>query len=466
MAAPWSPDSWRSKPIVQVPEYPDPAALADVEDKLASFPPLVFYNEVARLRQKLAAAAEGNGFVFQGGDCAESFKEHGPDNISSYFRVFLQSALVMTFSGGLPVVKIGRIGGQFAKPRSSSIEKKDGVELPSYRGDIINGAEFTPEDRIPDPHRMLQAYRQSAATLNFLRAFLQGGYASLENVHRWALSFTKDKPIEAKYDKLADEIDRTREILCAMGVDEKNTRPLLTTDFYTSHEALLLPYEQAFTRRDGLMDTGNTFATSAHFLWIGDRTRQPDHAHVEYIRGIYNPIGLKCGPSLEPDGLLQLIDILDPKNEPGRLTLIGRFGSDKVDKHLPKLMRAVSRAGRKVIWMCDPMHGNTITATTGDKTRPLGRVKEEVERFFDIAQAEGVHPGGVHLEMTGKDVTECTGGAAKIVDADLSKRYETLCDPRLNAEQSLEIAFMVAERLRALRTARAHPHSGAAIASA
>jgi len=466
MATPWSPSSWRSKPIVQVPEYPDAAALAEVEGKLATFPPLVFYNEVTRLREKLAAAAEGNGFVFQGGDCAESFVEHSPDTISSYFRVFLQSALVMTFAGGLPIVKIGRIAGQFAKPRSSSVENKDGVELPSYRGDIINGAEFTPEARIPDPQRMLHAYRQSAATLNFLRAFLQGGYASLENVHRWALGFTKDKPIEAKYEQLADEIERTREILLAMGVDEKNTRPLQTTDFYTSHEALLLPYEEAFTRRDGLMETGNVFATSAHFLWVGDRTRQPDHAHIEYLRGLYNPIGLKCGPSLEPDGLLRLIDLLDKRNEAGKLTLIGRFGSDKVEKHLPKLMRAVAGEGRKVIWMCDPMHGNTITATTGDKTRPLSRIKEEVERFFDIAQAEGVHPGGVHLEMTGKDVTECTGGAAMIVDADLSKRYETLCDPRLNAEQSLEIAFMVADRLRALRAVRGSSMPAAAIATA
>jgi 3-deoxy-7-phosphoheptulonate synthase len=454
MAATWSPDSWRSKPIVQVPDYEDKAALAEVLGKLESFPPLVFYNEVKRLREKLAGVAEGEGFVFQGGDCAESFKEHTPDNISSYFRVFLQSALVMTFAGGLPIVKIGRIAGQFAKPRSSPVERANGTELPSYRGDIINGAEFTAEARRPDPQRMLQAYRQSAATLNFLRAFLQGGYASLENVHRWALGFLEGKPIEAKYEELADEIERTRQILKAMGVDERNTRPLQTTDFYTSHEALLLCFEQALTRKDGLMESGNVFATSAHFLWVGDRTRQPDHAHVEYLRGIYNPIGLKIGPTLEPDGLLRLIDILDPRNEAGRLTLIGRFGSDKVDKHLPKLVRAVAREGRKVIWMCDPMHGNTVTASTGEKTRPLGRIKEEVERFFDIHHAEGTHAGGVHLEMTGQNVTECTGGAARIVDADLSKRYETLCDPRLNAEQSLELAFLVAERLKRLREGR------------
>ena len=465
MAATWSPDSWRTKPIVQVPAYPDAAALAEVEGKLATFPPLVFYNEVARLREKLAATAKGQGFIFQGGDCAESYKEHSPDNISSYFRVFLQSALVMTFAGGLPIVKIGRIAGQFAKPRSSDIEKKGDVALPSYRGDIINGAEFTAEARIPDPQRMLQAYRQSAATLNFLRAFLQGGYASLENVHRWALGFLEGKPIEAKYEELADEIERTREILRAMGVDERNTRPLQTTDFYTSHEALLLPFEQALTRKDGLMDTGHTFATSAHFLWVGDRTRQPDHAHIEYVRGLYNPIGLKVGPSIETDGLMRLIDILDPRNEPGRLTLIARFGSDKVEKHLGKLVKAVKREGRNVIWMCDPMHGNTITASTGEKTRPLGRVREEIERFFDIVQGEDVHPGGVHLEMTGQNVTECTGGAAKIVDTDLSQRYETLCDPRLNAEQSLEIAFMVADRLKALRGARGSSALHAAVAA-
>ena len=464
MAATWSPSSWRSKPIVQVPSYADTAVLDDVLAKLSTFPPLVFYNEVARLREKLAGVAAGDGFVFQGGDCAESFKEHTPDNISSYFRVFLQSALVLTFAGGLPIVKIGRIAGQFAKPRSSAVERVGGVELPSYRGDIINGAEFTAEARHPDPQRMLQAYRQSAATLNFLRAFLQGGYASLENVHRWALGFLEGKPIEAKYEELADEIERTRQILKAMGVDERNTRPLQTTDFYTSHEALLLCFEEALTRRDGLMESGNVFATSAHFLWVGDRTRQPDHAHVEYLRGIYNPIGLKIGPTLEPDGLLKLIDILDPRNEAGKLTLIGRFGSDKIEKHLPKLVRAVAREGRQVIWMCDPMHGNTITASTGEKTRPLGRIKEEIERFFDIHRAEGTHVGGVHLEMTGQNVTECTGGAARIVDADLSKRYETLCDPRLNAEQSLEIAFLVAERLKQERSARGMP--AAAIATA
>ena len=454
MAASWNPDSWRSKPIVQVPDYPDQGKLAAVEAQIAKFPPLVFANEVSSLRRKLGRVANGESFLFQGGDCAESFKEHSANNIRDYFRVFLQSALVMTFAGGLPVVKVGRIAGQFAKPRSSNIEKLNGVELPSYRGDIINGFDFTADQRRPDPERQLQAYRQSAATLNFLRAFLQGGFASLENVNRWALDFMKDKPIEASYETLAGEVARTLEIMKALGINEQNTRELVTTDFYTSHEALLLGYEQAMTRRDEVMGSGRYFATSAHMIWIGDRTRQPGHAHVEFCRGVENPIGLKCGPTLEPDGLLALIDILNPDNDPGRLTLICRFGSDKVDAHLPKLIRAVEKEGRKVVWSCDPMHGNTITATGGYKTRPFQRVKEEVERFFDIHRVEGTHAGGVHLEMTGQNVTECTGGAMALVDADLSRSYETLCDPRLNAEQSLELSFLIAERLKLERQSR------------
>ena len=352
------------------------------------------------------------------------------------------------------MVKIGRIAGQFAKPRSSNVEKLNGVELPSYRGDIINGFEFTPESRIPDPDRQLQAYRQSAATLNFLRAFLQGGFASLENVNRWALDFMKDKPIEASYEMLAGEVGRTLEIMRALGINEQNTQALMSTEFFTSHEALLLGYEQAMTRRDEVMGSGRYYATSAHMIWIGDRTRQPDHAHVEFCRGVENPIGLKCGPSIEPEGLLKLIEILNPANEAGRLTLICRFGSDKVETHLPKLVRAVEKAGHRVIWSCDPMHGNTITASTGHKTRPFQRVKEEVERFFAIHRAEGTHAGGVHLEMTGQNVTECTGGAMAIVDSDLSKSYETLCDPRLNAEQSLELSFLIAERLKLERESR------------
>ncbi len=460
MAAPWSPESWRAKPVVQVPEYDGQLyakpshALAEVEAKLRTFPPLVFANEVNALKVRLAKVCEGESFLFQGGDCAESFKEHTANNIRDYFRVFLQSALVMTFAGGIPVVKVGRIAGQFAKPRSSNVEKLNGVELPSYRGDIINGFDFTPESRTPDPNRQLEAYRQSAATLNFLRAFLQGGFASLENVNRWAFDFMKDKPIERAYESLASEISRTLEIMRALGITQSNTPQLATTDFYTSHEALLLGYEQAMTRRDEVMGSGRFYDTSAHMIWIGDRTRQPDHAHVEFCRGVENPIGLKCGPSLEPDGLIKLTEILNPKNEAGRLTLICRFGSDKVAAHLPKLIKAVEKSGRKVVWSCDPMHGNTVSAVGGYKTRPFQRVKEEVEIFFDIHRAEGTHAGGVHLEMTGQNVTECTGGAVQIVEADLGKSYETLCDPRLNAEQSLELSFLIAEKLKREREAR------------
>ncbi|MGE0701695.1 MAG: class II 3-deoxy-7-phosphoheptulonate synthase [Hyphomicrobiaceae bacterium] len=468
MPATWTPDSWRAKKIVQVPEYDGQAyatpskALAEVEARLATFPPLVFANEVVELKKKLARVAEGQSFLFQGGDCAESFKEHTANNIRDYFRVFLQSSLIMTFAGGTPVVKVGRIAGQFAKPRSSDYETRDGQKLASYRGDIINGFDFDADQRRPDPRRQLQAYRQSAATLNFLRAYLQGGFASLENMNRWALDFKKDKPIEASYEKLAAEINRSIEIMKAVGITEANTRELVTTDFYTSHEALLLGYEQAMTRRDEAMGTGRYFDTSAHMIWIGDRTRQPDHAHVEFCRGVENPIGLKCGPSLETDGLLRLIDILSPANEAGRLTLICRFGSDKVEKHLPAMIRAVEKEGRKVVWSCDPMHGNTVTATTGHKTRPFQRVREEVERFFAIHRAEGTHAGGVHLEMTGQNVTECTGGAVQIVDEQLSQSYETLCDPRLNAEQSLEIAFLVADLLKREREGRGRRGTAAA----
>jgi 3-deoxy-7-phosphoheptulonate synthase len=357
-------------------------------------------------------------------------------------------ALILTFAGNSQVVKIGRVAGQFAKPRSSDVEKKDGQELPSYRGDIINGPDFTAEHRVPDPRRQLDAYRQSAATLNFVRALLDGGYASLENAQRWELKFMEGTAVEERYNALADAIKRTVEVNRLLGITTENTLALRTTSFYTSHEALLLGFEQALTRRDELMSSGDHVATSGHFLWIGDRTRQPDGAHVEFCRGIVNPIGMKCGPSLQPDELLRLIDILNPKNEAGRLTLICRFGADKVDKHLPGLIRAVKKAGRTVVWQCDPMHGNTITAGTGYKTRPFESIVSEVQRFFDIHRAEGTYPGGVHIEMTGQNVTECTGGAGKISEADLARQYDTGCDPRLNAAQSLELAFLLAERLK------------------
>ena len=462
MPAPWSPDSWRSKPIVQVPDYPNAAALADVEGRLATFPPLVFAGEARLLTKALGDVAEGRSFLLQGGDCAESFLEHRADNIRDFFRVFLQMAVVLTYAGGSPVVKVGRIAGQFAKPRSSPMEKQGSTELPSYRGDIVNGAEFTPEARTPDPQRQLEAYRQSAATLNLIRAFAQGGYADLERVHQWTLGFIKDSPQGRRFEELAGRISETLEFMRACGITAENTPQLRTTTVYTSHEALLLGYEQAMTRLDST--SGDYYATSGHLIWIGDRTRQLDHAHVEYFRGIKNPIGMKCGPSLEPDNLLRLIDVLNPNDVAGRLTLICRFGSDKVEAHLPKLIRAVQKAGRKVVWSCDPMHGNTISAASGYKTRPFERILKEVDTFFAVHRAEGTHAGGIHVEMTGQNVTECTGGAMAISDADLSDRYHTHCDPRLNADQSLELAFLVAERLKMERAARA-PHE-ASIAAA
>ncbi len=447
----WSPDSWRQMPILQVPDYPDQAALKDVEAKLATFPPLVFAGEARDLKKSLANIAAGNGFLLQGGDCAESFLEHRADNIRDFFRVFLQMAVVLTYAGGQPVTKVGRIAGQFAKPRSSPTEKKDGVELPSYRGDIINGPEFTSEARIPDPHRQIEAYRQSAATLNLIRAFATGGYADLERVHQWTLGFVADSPQGNRYQELATRIEETLSFMRACGITSDNTPQLRTTSFYTSHEALLLGYEQALTRRDST--SGEFYATSGHMIWIGDRTRQPDHAHVEFCRGIKNPIGMKCGPSMDADGLLRLLDILNPKDEGGRMTLICRFGYDKVEQHLPKLIRAVKKAGRNVLWSCDPMHGNTISAVTGYKTRPFDRILKESLSFFEIHRAEGTHAGGIHIEMTGQNVTECTGGATAISDQDLSDRYHTHCDPRLNADQALELAFLVAEQLKKERLA-------------
>jgi 3-deoxy-7-phosphoheptulonate synthase len=464
MADRWTPDSWRAKPIAQVPDYPDPAAFAEVEASLRNFPPLVFIKEVRDLKAKLAEVAQGDSFLLQGGDCAESFREHKTDYIRDYFQLFLQMALILTFTGNKRVVKVGRVAGQFAKPRSSPTETRGGLTLPSYRGDIINGPDFTEEARRPDPRRQLQAYRQSAATLNFLRALLDGGYASLDNVHRWELKFMEGTPVEARYEALADEVKRTVEINALLGITADNTLAMRTTSFYTSHEALLLHYEQALTRRDEAMGSGDVVATSAHFLWIGDRTRQLDGAHVEFCRGVINPIGVKCGPSLEPDELLRLIDILNPRDEPGRLTLIVRMGADKIADRLPRLLRAVKRAGRCVVWACDPMHGNTITAANGYKTRPFEKIVSEVEQFFAIHDAEGTYPGGVHLEITGQNVTECIGGATRLTEADLARQYDTGCDPRLNATQSLELAFLIAERLRAGRQGRIAPLQAAGAA--
>ncbi|MFZ5738285.1 MAG: class II 3-deoxy-7-phosphoheptulonate synthase [Pseudomonadota bacterium] len=455
MSERWTPDSWRAKPVQQMPQYPDAKALADVEAQLASFPPLVFAGEARNLKKQLATVAAGDAFLLQGGDCAESFAEHGANNIRDLFRVFLQMAIVLTYAGASPVVKVGRIAGQFAKPRSAPVEKRDGVELPSYRGDIINDVAFTEEARVPDPRRQIEAYRQSAATLNLLRAFAKGGYASVENVHRWMLQSVSDSPQSKAYADLADRVSGALDFMRACGLTFAVDSSLGTTDFYTSHEALLLGYEQAMTRVDST--TGDWYATSGHMLWIGDRTRQLDHAHVEYFRGIKNPIGLKCGPSLKTDELLKLIDILNPDNEPGRLTLIGRFGHEKIGEHLPAMVRAVKREGRTVVWSCDPMHGNTITSNSGYKTRPFDRILSEVRSFFAVHAAEGTHAGGVHLEMTGQNVTECLGGARAITDEDLNNRYHTACDPRLNAEQSIDMAFLIADLLKQGRAGKASP---------
>jgi 3-deoxy-7-phosphoheptulonate synthase len=460
MAERWTPDTWRRKPALQLPEYPDGAALAGVEKQLASFPPLVFAGEARTLTKHLDRVAAGEAFLLHGGDCAESFAEHGADNIRDFFRVFLQMAVVLTFAAALPVVKIGRIAGQFAKPRSTPTEKRNGVELPSYRGDIINDIGFTPAARTPDPRRQVEAYRQSAATLNLLRALAQGGYANLSSVHKWMLGFVKDSPQSRRYTELADRISEALGFMQAIGLDLEDHPELRSTDVYTSHEALLLGFEQAMSRIDST--SGEWYSTSGHFLWIGDRTRQLDHAHVEFCRGVRNPLGLKCGPSLKADELLRLIDVLNPDNVPGRLTLICRMGSDKIGDLLPLLLRAVTREKREVVWSCDPMHGNTIASASGYKTRPFDRILSEVKSFFDIHQAEGTYAGGVHLEMTGQNVTECTGGARAISEEDLNDRYHTFCDPRLNAEQSIELAFLLAELLKKERLGRGLPLRAAA----
>jgi 3-deoxy-7-phosphoheptulonate synthase len=457
----WTRESWRRRPIVQVPDYPNEAALTEVERQLAGFPPLIFAGEARELKKALGRAARGEAFLLQGGDCAESFSEPTANNVSAnnirdFLRVFLQMAVVLTYGAALPVVKVGRIAGQFAKPRTTATEKRNGKELPSYRGDIINSVEFTAEARRPDPLRQIEAYRHSAATLNLLRAFVHGGYANLNNVRQWTLGFVKDSPQLHHYEELADRISEALGFMQACGLDLESHPELKTTDFYTSHEALLLGFEQALTREDSTRP-GTWCATSAHMVWIGDRTRQPDHAHIEFCRGIMNPLGLKCGPSSKIDEMLRLIEILNPENEPGRLTLIVRLGADKVGEMLPQMIRAVKREGRAVVWSCDPMHGNTITATTGYKTRPFDLILKEVKSFFSIHASEGTHAGGVHLEMTGQNVTECTGGAHAITDEGLNARYHTLCDPRLNAEQAIEMAFLMADLLKAERASRAKP---------
>ena len=452
MAKNWAPESWKQHEAKHLPVYEDAAALAAAEATLGNFPPLVFAGEARALKESLAEVAEGRGFLLQGGDCAESFAEFHPNNIRDTFRVLLQMAVVLTFASKLPVVKVGRMAGQFAKPRSSPTETVGGTTLPSYLGDNVNAIDFTPEARRNDPQRMIRAYNQSAATMNLLRAFAGGGYANLRQVHQWTLDFMGRSPWAERFKDVADRIGEALDFMEACGVAPETVPQLKTTNFYTSHEALLLPYEQALARQDSL--TGQWYDTSAHFLWIGDRTRFDGSAHVEFLRGVGNPIGMKCGPSLEPDMMLRLLDVLNPAREPGRITLIARYGHDKVEAGLPKLVRAVQREGHPVVWSCDPMHGNVIKTENGYKTRPFDRILSEVKGFFAVHRAEGTHAGGIHVEMTGQDVTECTGGAVAITDEGLADRYHTHCDPRLNAAQSLELAFLLAEMLNLEMTER------------
>ena len=441
----WNLNSWTKYPAKHLPVYKDKKELDLVLSKVKKYPPLVFAGETRSLKQSLAEVVKGKAFLLQGGDCAESFEEFNPDNIRDTFKAILQMSLVLTHSASMPVIKVGRIAGQFSKPRSSPTEEKDGKELPSYLGDNINGMEFTEKARVPDAKRLFRAYSQSASTLNLIRAFSQGGFADLRQVHLWNLGFINNKT-KGKYKEIEDKISDALSFMEACGITPENNRRLRTVNFYTSHEALLLPFEEAMTRVDST--TGEYHDTSAHFVWIGDRTRQPDGAHVEFCRGIENPIGLKCGPSLKADELIKLCNILNPKNEAGRLTLISRFGANKAEEFLPKLIKAVKKEGLNVIWSCDPMHGNTIKATSGLKTRPFDNVLKEVKNVFAIHQAEGTYAGGLHVEMTGQDVTECTGGAQKISDRDLSNRYRTHCDPRLNASQALELAFLISEEIK------------------
>ena len=454
MSSRWRPDSWRARPIRQVPSYPDPDRLHAVEGELRHFPPLVFAGEARQLRRMLGKVAEGQAFLLQGGDCAESFVEFHPNNIRDTFRVLLQMAVVLTFGAAVPVVKVGRLAGQFAKPRSADMESIDGETLPSYRGDMINGMEFTPDARTPAPERMIQSYNQSAATLNLIRAFAQGGYADLHQVHLWNLSFVADSPLGHRYRDLAGRLDEALAFMAACGITSETAPQIRETTFFTSHEALLLNYEESLTRVDST--TGDWYDTSAHLLWIGERTRELDGAHVEFMRGVGNPIGVKIGPSTSADDLLRLIDTLTPLNDPGRLTLIVRMGADRIGDLMPALIRSVTREGRKVVWVSDPMHANTVMSASGFKTRHFDRILDEVKTFFSIHEAEGTYAGGVHFEMTGQDVTECVGGAQAITDAALCTRYHTHCDPRLNASQALELAFLLAEMLKDARHRRLH----------
>lgn len=447
----WNPNTWRNYPVVQMPKYINQKSLSSVEAKLSLKPPLVFAGEVQALKKSLHLVEKGEAFILQGGDCAESFTQFSANGIRDTFKVLLQMAVILTFGSSMPIIKIGRIAGQFAKPRSSDIEVLNGVELPSYRGDMINDMEFNKASREPDPHRLIEGYEQSAATLNLIRAFAQGGMADLAKVHEWTLGFLADTPETTKYQEVADRISESLNFMKACGLTSDTASQLRETEFYTSHEALLLNYEEALTREDTITAEKGWYSTSAHLLWVGDRTRQHDHGHIEFLSGIQNPVGIKCGPSLEPDDLIRLIEKINPENDTGKVVLICRMGSEKVFDHLPKLVKKIQSEGKKVIWCCDPMHGNTIKASNGYKTRKVSQILSEVDNFFNVHKTEGSYPGGVHFEMTGSNVTECLGGANEVKESDLGSRYHTHCDPRLNGSQSLELAFLISDLLKKIR---------------
>ena len=442
----WKKNSWRNYPTKHIPKYENEKELNMVLSKVKNFPPLVFAGETRHLKEQLANVVDGKAFLLQAGDCAESFAEFNPDNIRDTFKVILQMSLVLTYSASLPVIKVGRIAGQFSKPRTSPTEKKGDKELPSYLGDNINGIEFSEKARKPDAKRLFKAYSQAASTLNLLRAFCHGGFADLQNVHLWNLGYIKKSPQAKKFKELEDKIADALAFMDACGINSEFNRRLKTVNFWTSHEALLLPFEESMTRVDST--TGEYHDTSAHFVWIGDRTRQLEGGHVEFCRGIENPIGIKCGPTTKPDEIVKIINVINSKNKKGKITLISRFGHENVEKFLPKLIRTIKKEGSNVIWSCDPMHGNTIKSATGFKTRPFNNVLKEVKNVFAVHQSEGSYAGGLHIEMTGQNVTECTGGAQKISDQDLSSRYHTHCDPRLNANQALELAFLISDEIK------------------
>ena len=445
----WTPTDWRTCPIAQAPAYPDADALDAAEADLRGSPPLIFAGEARGLRAQLARVADGEGFLLQGGDCAESFAEFHANALRDTVKVLLQMAVVLSYAGGVPVVKVARMAGQFAKPRSQPVETIDGVTLPSYRGDIVNDIAFDAAARVPDPARMLRAYNQSAITLNMLRAFTQGGFADLARVQQWNQAFVAASPQGARYREMSHRIEESLAFMTACGLTAANIPQLRATDIYTSHDAMLLNYEEPLARQDSL--TGDWYACSTHLPWIGERTRQVDGAHVAFLRGVANPLGLKCGPDMRADDLLRLIDVLNPNNEAGRLTLITRMGAERIGAGLPPLVRAVQREGQRVVWSCDPMHGNTVSTAAGRKTRPFERIVSELRTCFAVHRAETSRLGGIHIEMTGKDVTECTGGAQQIDEATLADRYHTHCDPRLNGSQALELAFLVAEELKPQR---------------